>query len=100
MGHLRRHAQVKVPSKLSTTPRFPLWCAAPCRPVTVTTIPTLTPPCLPGHIVVLGSVHGSSSFIEPLREKQARQEDIDALKPIVIVSPEYDAAEVEEYRRL
>ena len=82
-----QHIQDLTGEAIAARPRYP-------------SIPTPTPPCLPGHIVVLGSVHGSSSFIEPLREKQARQEDIDALKPIVIVSPEYDAAEVKEYRRL
>ena len=47
---------------------------------------------LEGHIVVLGSIHGTRSFIEPFREKQSRKEDIDALKEIVIVSPENDKA--------
>lgn len=49
---------------------------------------------LQGHIVVLGSIHGSRSFLSPLREKQSRSEDIRALKPIVIVSPESDEDEI------
>ena len=49
---------------------------------------------LEGHIVVLGSVHGSRSFIEPLRVKQSRSEDITQLRPIVIVGPETNLDEI------
>jgi len=52
------------------------------------------PVLLKGHIVVLGSIHGSRSFIEPLREKQQREDDID-LRPILIVSPEFDKTEID-----